>query len=341
MIKLSIIVPVYNAEKTIRDCVASIQSQKCHEIEIILVNDGSKDDSLDICKELAEGDDRIIVLDGKNAGVSVARNKGISIARGEYVAFVDADDSVDADIYTEMLGIAERNNVSIVFCNYREVNESRKDKEVDQITTFGAGIVKPVEVINKLIDISDSALFGVVWRSVFKRDIIVQNNIKFTPKLTMAEDLQFLLKYLKHTKQIGLCPKYLYHFRVSNQSTTGKYMKNQESDMCRVNDWMMEYVKTFDNNEDLIVSVEICMANTLILNIANICKSSTPYSLWGRIKYAYSLATEEKYRHALEVSMRYKDRIVKKRYNQMILMKHHMAFINVLFHSLKNHTLFT
>lgn len=340
MLKISVVVPAYNAEKSLKSCVSAILAQKYNNIEVILVNDGSNDNTLSICRDFEKTDQRIKVINSANAGVSSARNKGITAATGDYIAFVDADDIVSEDIYIELMKIAIL-GYDMVFCNYTEFNEEGHSVNIDQITSIGEDCVNNRTIVSRLISISEDALFGVVWRTLFKSSLIKDNHIFFTPGLTMAEDLQFLLKCLKHTKQIGLCPRHLYHFRVSNQSTTGKYMKNQESDMRRVNDWMMEYVKTFDNNEDLIVSVEICMANTLILNIANICKSSTPYSLLGRIKYAYSLAKEEKYRHALEVSMRYKDRIVKKRYNQMILMKHHMAFINVLFHSLKNHTLFT
>lgn len=340
MIKLSVIVPVYNAEQTLQDCLSSLQVQNCQDIEIILVNDGSKDGSLELCKKMAENDHRIIVIDSENEGVSAARNKGIKRASGEYIAFVDADDSVEADIYTEMLSVARRNRAPIVFCNYKEVDESGNERAVDQIQFLGKDRADSRLVVSRLISISKEALFGVVWRTLFKKSLITDNNIAFTPDLTMAEDLQFLLKCLKYTDQVGLCSKYLYNFKVSNQSTTGRYMEKQDDDMRYVNDWMMKYVKEFHENKDLVSGVEICMANTLILNVANVCKLSTPYNILGRIKYAYSLTKEEKYRHALKVAMRHKEQIVTNRYNQMILMLHHMAFVNVLFHSLKNHTLF-
>lgn len=338
MIKLSIIVPVYNAEKTIRNCVASIQSQNCHNIEIILVNDGSKDGSLPVCNKMAENDDRIIVLDGENAGVSVARNKGMDRARGEYIAFVDADDSVETDIYSEMFDVIEKTNALIVFCNYKEVDEFGGEKAVDQITSFGTDMIKPIKVIDALISVSETALFGVVWRSVFKRDIIIRNNIRFTPKLTMAEDLQFLLKYLACIDTVGLCPSYLYDFKVSVQSTTGKYMKNQDTDMRYVNDWMLSYVKGTIKDELLLTNVYICMANTTILNIANVCKQGTPYSLFQRIKYANKTSKNKNNRYALSVAQENKNIVVGKRYWQIIIVKNNFAFINVLYHSIKNKT---
>ena len=339
MPKISIIVPVYNAEKNIRECVLAILAQKYTNIEVILVNDGSKDNSLSICRDFEMADNRIRVIDGQNAGVSCARNKGIEVATGEYIAFVDADDIVSENIYTELMNKAI-SGYDMVFCNYTEFNEDGYSADVDQITQFGNDSVESKLVVSRLISISEDALFGVVWRVLFRASLIKDKNISFTPGLTMAEDLQFLLKCLKHTAQVGLCSEHLYNFRVSNQSTTGKYMKKQDSDMRAVNDWMMEYVREFDDNKDLIASVEICMANTLILNVANVCKVSTPYTLFERIKYAYALTKEEKYQHALKVAVCFKNQIVKKRYSQMVLMLNHMAFVNVIFHSLKNKTLF-
>lgn len=338
MTKISIIVPVYNAEKNLEDCITSILSQEYKNIELILVNDGSKDDSLSICRSFEKIDHRIKVIDGENAGVSCARNKGIKAATGEYIAFVDADDLVTKSIYVDLLKKASL-GYDMVFCNYAEFDGEGYYTEIDQITNLGKEYADSRLIISRLICISEEALFGVVWRTLFKTALIKEHNIYFTPGLTMAEDLQFLLMCLKYTNQVGLCPEFLYNFKVSNQSTTGKYMKKQDGDMRQVNEWMMEYVKGFENNEDLVVGVEICMANTIILNIANVCKLATPYNLFNRIKYAYSLENEQQYRKALKVAVKHKNQIIKKRYNQMIFMLHHMAFVNVLFHSIKNRTL--
>lgn len=337
MKKISIIVPVYNAEKGIRECVASLLSQNYSNIEIILVNDGSKDNSLEICNSLAEKDSRIIVHDGPNQGVSCARNKGIAAATGEYIAFVDADDLVNAEIYTKLLECAEKNKSSMTFCNYTEFNDFGHRLEVDQVSFLGS-TVDSVTVMKKLISIADDALFGVVWRTLFKADLVKRHS--FTPGLTMAEDLQFLLMCLKEIDTVAICPEYLYEFRVSNQSTTGKYMNKQDGDMRYVNDWMLKYVKDFKNDSEILTNVKICMANTIVLNIANVCKTSTPYTLLQRFCYAYRLIKEEEYKDAIKVSVNCKKQISKKRYSQILFIYYRMAFVNVLFHSIKNHTVF-
>lgn len=336
--KISVIVPVYNAGYNLKECVSSILSQEYQNVEVILVNDGSEDNSLFICRDYERADNRVKVIDGQNAGVSCARNKGIEASTGEYIAFVDADDIVSKNIYVKLINKA-KSGFDMVFCNYKEFSENGYCADVDQITLLGPDCVDSRTLISHLISISKDATFGCVWRTLFRASLIKDNSISFASGLTMAEDLQFLLKCLKYTEQIGLCPESLYYYRVSNQSMTGRYMKDQDRCMRLVNDWMMEYVKEFDENSNLIIGVEICMANTLILNVANVCKVSTPYNLIERIKYAYSLTKEEKYWNALKVAVGNKDKIIMKRYSQMLFMMHHMAFVNVLFHSLKNRTL--
>lgn len=335
MKKISVVVPVYNAENGLRDCVRSLQAQEYSNIEIILVNDGSKDGSLKICNELAEKDNRIKVFDGVNQGVSCARNRGIQAATGEYIAFVDADDMVRNDIYIKMMEIAESGKYGMVFCNYFEFNDSGYRCNVDQLTQFKDKPVKARHIVGKLISAADDSIFGVVWRCLFKAE--VAKSQVFTPGLTMAEDLQFLLKCLRNMDYVGICPEFLYDFRVSDQSTTGKYMEKQDEDMRFVNNWMEEYSKDYDVS--LLDNVKICMANTLVLNIANVCKQGTPYDFFARCRYADAVMNDPKYKDAVYTAIRHRDVVVGKRYIQLKMMVWHMSWVNVLYHSLKNKTL--
>lgn len=118
MPKVSVIVPVYNVENYIRKCLDSIISQTLKDIEIILVDDGSEDNSGKICDEYAEKDSRIIVIHQKNNGLSNARNTGLNIASGEYIGFVDSDDYIKSEMYSEMYQTAEKTDADMVLCNY-------------------------------------------------------------------------------------------------------------------------------------------------------------------------------------------------------------------------------
>ena len=113
---ISIIVPVYNCERFLDRCVESLVAQTCSEIEILLVNDGSKDGSLAVCRKWEARDKRVIVIDRPNGGVSAARNAGLDRARGDYIAFVDADDYVESTMYEKLVGVARERGADLVFC---------------------------------------------------------------------------------------------------------------------------------------------------------------------------------------------------------------------------------
>lgn len=116
--KISIIVPVYNVEKYLSQCIESIINQNHKNIEIILVNDGSTDKSGDICDKYSLKDNRIKVIHKKNEGVSIARNTGLKVATGEYIAFVDGDDLVDKDIYTRLINVINNSKYDLVMCRF-------------------------------------------------------------------------------------------------------------------------------------------------------------------------------------------------------------------------------
>ncbi len=126
--KVSIIVPVYNVEKYLKRCLDSLISQTLKDIEIICVNDGSKDNSDKILEEYARKDSRIIIINQENQGISVARNNGMDIAKGKYVGFVDSDDWVDSDFFEKLYNAAEKNNAQMAVCSIIRLNEYRSKK---------------------------------------------------------------------------------------------------------------------------------------------------------------------------------------------------------------------
>ena len=124
MPKLSIILPVYNVEKYLPDCLTSILNQTYDDFELIIIDDGSTDQSLSICKAYELKDTRIRVYSQCNAGLSAARNKGIDCSQGTYLAFVDSDDTIDSEMYETMMSALEESEVDIVVCGHRVVSEN-------------------------------------------------------------------------------------------------------------------------------------------------------------------------------------------------------------------------
>lgn len=188
--KISIVVPVYNAEKTIVRCVESLRHQSYPYVEIILVNDGSKDTSLKICQQLKEKDNRIIIIDKKNGGVSSARNAGIERTSGKYIMFCDSDDWVQKDYCSYMISHME--NRHLVMCGFEEIFD-------EKVKTVKEDSTDKVEKIPKkdFLKYRKQGI-GSPWNKLFEREIIDKYNLKFPEDISLGEDLVFVMRYLRY-----------------------------------------------------------------------------------------------------------------------------------------------
>lgn len=186
--KISIIVPVYNAEKTIGRCVEALLNQSYNNIEIILVDDGSKDSSFSICKGYSELDKRVIVVQKRNGGVSSARNLGLDNATGEYVMFCDSDDWVESN-WCELL-INNYQEDSLTMCGFFSIDNENKRTEVC--------VEEEIKKISRA-DYLDTKLLGgfVPWNKIYSARVIKENHLKFPSNLTLGEDKIFVWNYLK------------------------------------------------------------------------------------------------------------------------------------------------
>ena len=230
---VSIIVPVYNAERYIDKCIQSIINQTYKNIEIILVDDGSTDNSNIICKQYEKIHDNLKLISTENRGVSCARNTGIESSSGKYIMFVDSDDYIDNDMIEKMLQKVEENNYDLCICNY--VKEYI-DKQIN-IECFGKDQVLNNEEINHLIiDIIERSdnqkehlLAGVRGPccKLYSKEIIDKYDIRFNNELIIGEDFIFNLDYLAKCSSVSIINKYYYHYVTNMNSATMKY-----KDMC-------------------------------------------------------------------------------------------------------------
>lgn len=214
--KISIIVPIYNTEKTLRRCILSLVEQTYHNIEIVLVNDGSSDNSLDICKDFAHKDSRIVLLNKKNGGVSSARNMGLKKASGDFVMFCDADDWVKPNCCSEMLQNYSENQ--LLMCEIEKTTKSGKViEEVETQQSYIEEISK-----TKFLEYRDIGL-GSPTNKLFEKSIIEENKICFPEDLFLGEDLAFVLSYLECISgDIRLLHKKLYVYQLDNTNSLSK-----------------------------------------------------------------------------------------------------------------------
>lgn len=202
MIKVSVIVPVYNVEKYLEKCLESLVKQTLKEIEIIVVNDGTKDNSQEIIDKYSNKYKNIKAYKKKNGGLSSARNYGLKYAKGEYVAFVDSDDYVEYDMYEKMYNKAIENNFDIVVCDLKYVYENKSTGAYSNITT---DISTSEEIKKSMLNIYPAA-----WNKIYKKSLF-QNSVLFKEKV-WYEDVEFLYRLYPYIKSIGVVKKQLYNY---------------------------------------------------------------------------------------------------------------------------------
>lgn len=203
---VSIIVPVYNKEKYLSECVDSILRQNFKDFELILVDDGSKDSSWNIIKEYANKDKRVVPVHQENAGVSAARNAGLDSAQGKWICFVDADDYLPKDGILILVEHGEKSNADIVNANATRVEDDKQFK----IFNFNNEIVKG-NIYPRLVHFAP-------WAQLFKRSIIEEHHLRYVKGLAYSEDNVFILYYSLYASSIEFVNDSVYNYRINSDS---------------------------------------------------------------------------------------------------------------------------
>jgi len=243
---ISIIVPVYNSSDFLQKCLKSIQVQTLKNIEVILMNDGSNDNSLSICNTFAEIDNRFKVFTQTNAGVSSARNNGLKKALGDYICFVDSDDWIDEKFCEILTDNSNNNNYDLISCGYKShfQNHIEEDLSDAKYAITQNNIIKSVKNYKKD---NTNILGNNVWAKLFKKKIIKKNKIEFIENLRVGEDILFILQYQKFINEALHIPNKLYNYnRISKKSITISYVKDYW------NNFIFVKKKIFEINKDII-----------------------------------------------------------------------------------------
>lgn len=242
---LSIIIPIYNAEKYIRRCIDSVLSQRYSDFELILINDGSKDNSGCICEEYAEKDSRVRVFHNSNKGVSFSRNYGINKARGEWIGFVDADDWLNEDMYAEMFKEANSVDADLVMTEFYRI-----EHEKINYVRIPVGELDIKTFIHKYIFCG----YTVVWNIIVKKQIIESNGIKFDDGLRIGEDFVFVLSILIVARRIAVVREPLYNYECQNEDSALHKMRFEDYEqVLKAIGNTMEFYRRTNNFEEFEV----------------------------------------------------------------------------------------
>ena len=213
--KVSVIIPVYNVEEYLRQCLDSVINQTLKEIEIICVDDGSTDSSLEILKEYAAKDHRITVITQQNNGAAIARNIGLYNINANYIGFIDADDYIDLDFYEKLLNMAIKTNADIVKSNAKII-------DCDLTTRFDDAQISNIRLYGKW------RFLYQWWTGLYKANIIKNNNIKFPDKIISSQDIVFLTYCVIYANKIELCPNTFYHYLRHPDSLDGQVLSYEK-----------------------------------------------------------------------------------------------------------------
>lgn len=256
---ISIIIPFYNAEKYIGKCLESVVGQTYRNLQIILINDGSTDTSLKICKEFAQKDDRIEIYCQKNKGVSMARNLGLSKATGEYVAWIDADDYVSSKFVELLYKIAEENNAEIVQCKHKRVYADDINFSDDASLCY----VESNKVLHEYLQDKYDNISIYLWDKLVKRKLY--SDVIF-PNRTNSEERTVIYLLLLKCKKYIYTNAILYAYRMSEYSLTrGKIGVNYVQSGIDAECERLAYFKEL-NNKHLLESARIGFCKVMVMS---------------------------------------------------------------------------
>ena len=219
-VRVSILVPIYDVEKFLPECLDSLVGQTLKEIEIICINDGSTDSSFEIMKEYSENDDRIRIIDKKNTGYGDSMNEGLAAARGEYIGIVEPDDFVKLDTFEKMYNNAKKKNAEIVKANFYEYTERRKNKSCKSHLFLK-------DEVGRVIDPKKHRHIFYqqpsIWSAIYKRDFLNKNSIKFLPSGGASyQDAGFNFKVFAMASRVLYVDEAFLYYRCDNPNSSVK-----------------------------------------------------------------------------------------------------------------------
>ena len=253
MCKISVIVPVYNAEKYLSRCIDSILNQTYKDFELILINDGSKDKSIDILRKYENIDNRIKVIYNSNNGVSKTRNIGVRLAQGEYIQFIDSDDFIDENMFEYNINTIEQENADIVMTGFYLDIESKKGIDT-VLQTFEKSIsIGSKDIAKNLINRLNGTYINSPVNKLYKKSIIVDNNILMNENIDLGEDLIFNLEYMKYCQSVVFGNKCYYHYCMkAEDNLTARFRKDKLDIMKILYDKCKEFLVYSNTEKDFL-----------------------------------------------------------------------------------------
>lgn len=273
MLKLSIIIPVYNVQDYLRECLDSVLKQTLTDFEIICVDDGSTDNSLEILKEYSSKDSRVKIITKENGGQATARNLGIKESHGEYVAFVDSDDFIEHDMFEKLYDKAKNNNLDIAMCKIATYDNQTEEIK-DNVWYYMLGVFRDFD--KDIFNHKDTKDFTcniavTPYNKIYKNSLLKDNDILFPEGLIFEDEKFFYDTYLR-AKRVSIVDEFLYYYRINRKGSTVDTIKDNDFiDIIPISKQIRETFRKTNNYEDY----KILLSNRFIhLQLARFTQTS-------------------------------------------------------------------
>ena len=319
MISVSVVIPVFNAAKYLEECLGSVLSQTLDNIEIICINDGSTDDSLEILQKKQNADKRITILNQQNSGVSAARNAGVDVAVGKYIGFVDGDDTIDPSFFQKLYNAAEKKQADSVYSKLYP-NQSFIHNELLQ-----DGDIKKI----LLPEFFKGDEFNSVCNKIFLNKIVKESQIKFPEKVKHGEDAQFNIEFLIRANRVTFLNYCGYKYREVEGSATRNIAKGSYLETALEvykKDWRPVIFDAIDDDK-MAELKKIRFANNIISLLYNYAKPKNGLTLKERFSKLKTLTSNS------VVQTVFSDKTLKDKLNLS-------SYKNTIFDEIKNKSVF-
>lgn len=263
---LSVVVPIYNVESCLVKCIESILRQTFQDFELLLIDDGSTDNSSNIAKGYAIKFENVTYIRQSNLGLGSARNTGLHSATGEYISFIDSDDYIDKNMFKEMLCYMEEKDLDVCICDYERVDEKGQVKErhfekIDSSTIYTSNNNRELLLIDP-----------AAWNKIYKRNLFILNDIEY-PSKVWFEDLRTTMKILVHTQKVGYIDKPFYKYLIRYTSIMNTPNLERQYEIVDAMKDLISYFKTNDLFDFYYSELEfLCVQHVFIYGINRVIR---------------------------------------------------------------------
>lgn len=280
--KVSIIMPVYNGEKYLRECLESLVKQTYSRLEIVLVNDGSTDHSLEICQEYAGCDERIVIVDQDNEGVTVARKAGVKVATGEYIYFVDCDDWLDEDAVNRLVEEAVNYQADIVVAGFtQELNNNGRGKRYGTLEEGVYGAERKEELYGNMFysnAVDGWGIWPTLWAKLFKKELIAESLERVDTRIFYGEDAACLFTACFQADKLVVIRSVDYHYRFDSAiSVSRRRNKDLLDNLFYLHEYLYGLFSEQEDHEKLLEQLRYYMVS--LMNHAGELLFDIPYHL--------------------------------------------------------------